>query len=70
MAVTEASDKVSVKPPSNEDAGKIKLEPNGFNDSMVDVSEQIEYKSDITELSQNVDNVGVNVSGNFYYKNQ
>ena len=37
---------------------------------MVDVSEQIENKSDSTELSQNVDNLGVNVSGNFYYKNQ
>ena len=35
---------------------------------MVDVSEQIEYKSDNSEISQYVDNICDNVSGSYCYK--
>ena len=35
---------------------------------MIGVSKQIEYKSHSSELSQNVDKFGENVSGSYFYK--
>ena len=57
------SDKISTKLPSDQDLTGIKLEPDDVHESMVDISEQIENKSDDSELSQNVDNFGENVAG-------
>ena len=57
------SDKISTKLPSDQDLTVIKLEPDDVHESMVDISEQIENKSDDSELSQNVDNFGENVAG-------
>ena len=68
--VTKESNKIRTKPSSNEDSTEIKLEPDDLNDSMVDASEQIENKSDSSELSQNVEIFDEHLSGNFYYKIQ
>ena len=55
----------SNKSSSNKDGAEIKLEPEDVHYSMVDVPEQIENKSDSSELSQNVDIFREHVSGNF-----
>ena len=65
---TKESDKFSAKSLSNEDISEFKLEPDDFYDSMVAVSEQIENNSVSSELSQNVEIFGENVSGSYYYK--
>ena len=62
------SDKVSTKQSSIGDGAEIKLESDDFHDSMVDVSEQIENKSDSSVLSQNVEKFSENVSGSLNYK--
>ena len=65
--VTKESNKISVKSSVNEDGAEIKLEPEEVHYSVEDVSEQIENKSKSFVLSQNIDNLCVNVSGGFYY---
>ena len=68
IAVTMESDKISTKSSSVEDFPDIKLEPDDLNDSMVDVSKQIENNSENTELLRNVDIFGQHESGIYYYK--
>ena len=68
IAVTAESHKFSTKFTSNEDVSEIKLEPDDFNGSMVDVSEQIENNFNCSELSENVHKFGENILGNSYYK--
>ena len=63
VAATKESDKITTKSSNNEDGAEIKLEPDEFHDSMVDVSEQIENKSGSSELSPNVVKFDENVSG-------
>ena len=65
--VTKESDKISVNSSVNEDGTEFKLEPEEVHHSVEDVSEQIENKSKSFVLSQNIDNLCVNVSGGFYY---
>ena len=67
IAVTKESDEISTKSPSNEDILEIKLEPDDFCNSIVNVSEQIENNSDCTELAQNVDKFGGILSGSYCY---
>ena len=72
VAVTKESDKIITKSTSNEDVPEIKLEPDGFHDSMVDVSEGIDNNSDSFELISTfkaIEGQKYNVSGKFYYKN-
>ena len=59
---------ISTKPPSVEYQTEIKFEPDHFQGSMVDGSEQIENTTDNSELSQNVDKFGENLSGTYCYK--
>ena len=66
IAVTKESDVITTKSTVNEHQDEIKLEPDYFYGSMVDVSEQIEDKSDSSELSQNVDKLSENISGRYY----
>ena len=68
VAVTKESDKITTKSSVNEYQGEIKLEPDDFYGSMVDVSEQNEDESDSSDLSQNINKIGENVSGRYYYK--
>ena len=63
IAVTEVTDRVSTKSPSDEDITDVKFEPDNFIDSMIDVSEQIENRSDSSILSQNVEKFGEAVTG-------
>ena len=46
---------ISTNLSSNEDIVEIKFEPDEFHDSINDIPEQIENKSDSSELSQNVE---------------
>ena len=60
------SDKISTVSTSNEDVAEIKLEPDGFNDSMFDASAQIENKCENSELLQTFDLfIGI-ISGSYY----
>ena len=65
--VTKESNKISVKSSVNEDGAEINLKPEEVYHSVEDVSEQIENKSKSFVLSQNIDNLCVNLSGGFYY---
>ena len=59
------SDKIRSKYSSAEDLSQVKLEPDRFVDSMVDVSEQTDNKS---ELSQNFGMISEIVSGSLFQK--
>ena len=63
------SDKINTKSSYVESIPNIKLEPDNFHDSMVDVSEQTENTCNSSESSQNVHKFPENVLGNYYYKN-
>ena len=65
VAVTKESDKITTKSSVNEHQGEIKLEPDDFHGSMVDVSEEVEDKSDSSDISQNVNKISENVSGRY-----
>ena len=72
VAVTKESDKTTTNSTSNEDVSEIKLEPDGFHDFMVDVSEGNDNNSDSFELItifKAIDGEKDNVSGRFNYKN-
>ena len=62
------SDEISTKSSYIENISEIKLEPGDVHDLMVDVSEQIDNKSDSSELSKNVDNISENVLGSYQFK--
>ena len=66
--LTEGSNKINTNSSSNEDGADIKLEPDDIHDSIVDVSEQIENNSVNSQLSQNVNTFGKNLSGNYCSK--
>ena len=68
IAVTKESDKISTKSSSAKDIDEIKVEPDDFHDSMVDVSEQVENSYYCSELSQNVHKFGEKVSGSYNYR--
>ena len=68
LGVTTESGIVNTKSPSAEYLAEIKLEPDNFQSSTVDVSEQIENKSYSSDYSQNIDKIGENLSGIYYYK--
>ena len=67
IVYTNECDNISTNLSVNEKFGKIKLEPDNFHDSMVDLSETIENNSDSSEVVQNVDKLCENVSGSYYY---
>ena len=46
---------------------EIKLEPDDFHDSIVNISEQTEATSDISELSQNIEKSRKSKTGKFCY---
>ena len=46
---------------------EIKLEPDDFQDSIVNISERIEATSDSSELSQNIDKSCKSKTGKFCY---
>ena len=46
---------------------EIKLEPDDFQESIVNISEQTEATSDSSELSQNIDKYCRNKTGKFCY---
>ena len=66
LGVTEESGRISTKSPSVEYQAEVKLETDDFQGSLVDASEQIENRSDSSELSQNVDKLGEHLSGTYY----
>ena len=67
LGVAKESGIINTKSPSVEYLAEIKLETDDFQGSMVDVSEQIENRSDSSELSQHVDKFGENLSGTYCY---
>ena len=68
IGVTKESDKISTKSSNEENFDEFILELGDLHDSIVDVPEQFENKSDSFELSQNVEKFGKNISGRYYYK--
>ena len=65
VAVTNECSETSNKSSTSENLDQVKLEPDEFHDSMVDISEQIENKSENYESSQNLGKFGENASGSY-----
>ena len=55
LDATKNSSKVVIETSVNNELNEIKLEPDDFQDSILNISEQTEATSDTSELSKNID---------------
>ena len=62
---TKSSSEVVIGNSVNNELTEIKLEPDDFQESIVNISEQTESTSDNSELSQNIDKFSNSKTGKF-----
>ena len=65
LDVTKNSSKDVFENSVNNELTEIKLEPDEFQESIVNISEQTEATSDSSELSQNIENSCKSKTGKF-----